>query len=694
VASPQRRPRPRFARHTGRRPGERTGCQTGGWQELAGSGELASDIDSAEPGTGRSAARRIDWATRRGRAGLARGPRFADPRFDVFRYNWNRWLQQLPLPSADSLAVAAGAASNQPARVSTAEVESVWRQFRNDVLNLENRLRRLRNDGGWGNYLQLAKVNDATRSLDATRSQWQSVDSLPERWRLAALMCPLAELQQAAASFDRLSRKARVVADPNFAGQRADRLARLAALLPDQSKYEDDLPPGEVAEICHWLRQRGSELSLADAVERRFGGPNFLVRVPNNALRDQLNRQLDETFRVNDVIAGTRVRGDGQLSGQVTGRFLPRISQGALELVLQGQTVASTSGYNSGARISSTGVTQLRGTKRVLIDARGVHPLPSAVDADTRISYNSVNAPNNRYGREVRGRVYGTRGRAESESAQKAASYVRSTIDSAVDGPAVALNKNLRQRIFVPLASRQVWPQTHEIRSDPSGLTIALLQKLPAQFGAPPPPPPVAGSAAIQILVHTSLVERLAACLLQGKTLEGGDLLQARPSREPVSAPADAADRWTLTFASVNPVSVVFRDGSVQITVRLAGFRSNDRDYAGTEISVLYRLCLQADQLIMVRDGEFRVYPLGFISGQQRLSGPQLVTRQVLQRRLEESVPAEFDLGGFLGQGQTEWGRFTGFSISEGWLSLDLATTRTPPPQRQRDLAPVRETSE
>ena len=48
--------RPRFARHAGRRPGERTGCPAGGGQELAGGGGLAADIDSAGPGTGRSAA--------------------------------------------------------------------------------------------------------------------------------------------------------------------------------------------------------------------------------------------------------------------------------------------------------------------------------------------------------------------------------------------------------------------------------------------------------------------------------------------------------------------------------------------------------------------------------------------------------------------------------------------------------------
>ena len=79
--------------------------------------------------------------------------------------------------------------------------------------------------------------------------------------------------------------------------------------------------------------------------------------------------------------------------------------------------------------------------------------------------------------------------RAERESARKAASYARSKLDDAVDPLASTLNSELQQRILLPLASRQAWPQTHDIRSDASGLTIALLQRLPGQFGAPRPPP-------------------------------------------------------------------------------------------------------------------------------------------------------------------------------------------------------------
>ncbi len=165
----------------------------------------------------------------------------------------------------------------------------------------------------------------------------------------------------------------------------------------------------------------------------------------------------------------------------------------------------------------------------------------------------------------------------------------------------------------------------------------------------------------------------MASRLVQGKTLAGDELLPRGPASGTSAADAAVTPRWSVTFAAADPVTVDFRDDAVHITVRLAGFRSDDRDYAGMEISLQYRLQLQGHRLVMLRDGELRVYPLGFVSGQQRLSGPQFVTRKVLTTRLEGTLPAEMGLDELLGPSERESGQVTAFSTREGWLSLDLA---------------------
>lgn len=601
--------------------------------------------------------------------------RLEDPVFDAFRSDWNQWLRQLPLPPAAMLAAAARAASTQPMPWSPDAVESLRERFRDDLLEFENRLLRLSDQQGWNEYLEVDQLKAAVGDLDALRTRWESVEALPERWRLAAAIWRSARLQQAAQSLDRLAGKARIFADTDFVSRRRTNLARLAKLLTELPRDQNATPSGEVADICRWLRLRDADLGLVEAVERRFVRPNLLVRIPSAALSDQWSRELDESFPVNDVIAGTRVRGQGRLSGRLSSRFLPRIGQGLLELSLEGQTRSSTVGSSRGATVSSTGTTQLRGTKLVVIDVGGMHPLPASVDTDTDISYNAINTSNNRYGRQVRSRVYGSRGQAERESAWKASRYAASKLDDAIDPRAATFNRELQQRILLPLASRQALPEIRDLRSDASGLMIDLLERLPGHFGASQPPPPATEAAAAQILIHDSFPSQLAARLVQGQSIAGDDLLRGWSTAEPVDDEQVAAQPWSLTFVASNPVAVEFRDGLVHITARLAGFRSDDRDYAGMEIAFRYRLRLQGGRVTMVRDGDMRIYPLGFVSGKQRLSGPQLVTRQVLKTRLEASVPDEVDLGDCLGAGEAASAQFTGFSTRDGWLTLNLAAT-------------------
>jgi hypothetical protein len=549
-------------------------------------------------------------------------------------------------------------------------VEERRQLFENDLLRFERILIRASDDRGWSEYLQLAPLKTAISDLGALATEWQRVDQVPERWRLASMIWPVVELQQAAASLERLAAKTRIFSDPHFAAERMAKLSQLAAHL----NTSEQLPPGEVATICHWLRQRDSDRSLVAGIERRFVHPNLVFRLPAAALPVQLNSHVDETFPVDDVIVGTRVRGHGRLTGQQTGRFLPSVGHGVLELTLHGESVASTTGHQRNAVIRSTSVTRLQGTKHVLIDPGGLRPLPASTQAKTQISYDSIGGPNTRYGREVRSRVYASRAQAEWESARKAAAYVNSSWNEAVDPLVATWNHELRQRFLLPLVSRQAWPQTDDLRSDDSGLTIALVQRLPDQFGAPYPPPDIESENA-QLLIHASFISRLTSRLVQGRTYAGEQLLRPEPSSDTGTFPPEtsAAESWSLTFAESSPVAVDFSDDMVSITVRLASFQADDREYSGMDISAKYRLDVADGQLRMVGEGELLVYPAGFIRGEQRLSGPQLVARQILKRRLEAHLPAEFRLENLFGFDESWAVECLGCSTYRGWLRLDLS---------------------
>ena len=595
-----------------------------------------------------------------------------DDRFDSFRYAWNRWLQQLAVPTVEQIAAAATAAATRDANLSAAALEIARRRFSNELAGLEIRLGRWSSAAGWRKYLKLPELKAAVRDADTLRREWSSVDHAANRWRIASLMLPVADVQPTTQSLAKLAAGARVVMDPEFAATRKAKLARLAELLARQEDVQQGVPPGEVGEICHWLQQRDVDRDLVAAVERRFVRPNFLVRVPAAGLAAELDGPLTETFPVNEVIAGTRVRGTGQLTAQLKSRFMPRVSQGILEVTLQGQTVASTTGYPRGFTVSSTGVTQLSGTKRLAIDPGGIRPLRATTKADTQITYNGIDTPNTRYGRGVRENVHANRRTAERESADKAAAYARAKLDGAVDPAAAAFNRVLRQRIMLPLASRDVWPQTHAIRSDASGLMLALLQRTPGHFVPSTPPPAVATPANPQILVHASFPEQLVAELVGGKTLFGPELRQWLSTSDRPAATTEPEDEWSLSFPDSEAISVSFQDDSAHIKLRLSGFHAEDRDFPPMEVAVQYRIHQIGDRLKLQRVGAFDVYPLGFVRGEQRLSGPQLAVRDVLRRRLEANVPHDFDLWTMWDPRQEMRVKLSGFSITQDWLCLTI----------------------
>ncbi len=595
-----------------------------------------------------------------------------DDRFDSFRYAWNRWLQQLAVPTVEQIAAAATEAATRDARLSAAALEIARRRFSNDLAGLEVRLRRWSSAAGWRKYLKIPELKAVVRDADTLRREWSSVDHAANRWRIASLMLAVAELQQATQSLAKLAAGARVAADPEFVPTRKAKLVRLAELLTRQEDFQHGVPPGEVGEICHWLQQRDADRDLVEAVERRFVRPNFLVRVPAAGSVAELNGTLTETFPVNDVIAGTRVRGSGQLTGQLKSRFLPRVGQGILEVTLQGQTVASTTGYPRGFTVSSTGVTQLRGTKRLAIDPGGIRPVPATTTAQTQITYNGIYTPNTRYGQGVRENVYASRHTAEQDSADRAAAYARAKLDGAVDPAAATFNRALRQRIMLPLASRDVWPQTHGIHSESSGLMLALLQRTPGHFGASTPPPAVTTPASPQILVHASFPEQLVAELVCSKTLFGMELRQWLSTSDLPAATTEPESEWSLSFPDREAISVSFLDDSAHIKLRLSGFHAQDRDFPPMEVAVQYRLHQLGDRLGLQRVGAFDIYPLGFVRGEQRLSGPQLATRDVLRRRLETNVPRDFDLWAMWDPRQEMRLKLAGFSITQDWLCLTI----------------------
>ncbi|MCH5377939.1 MAG: hypothetical protein JJ992_28615, partial [Planctomycetes bacterium] len=477
-----------------------------------------------------------------------------------FRYDWNRWLDELPAPTPAELVAYIRVVARQKHFVELEEFEAARIRLQQEVSRIEARLRSSPEDQGWMEYLQIPQLQAATGSRESVIRLWPTVDQLPERFRIGAVAWPTQDLVDAARSLERFAAMARVEADADFDEARKTRLARLARLLEDLQKEENEQPPSEIAEICHWLQARNADMALVAGVHCRFLHPNLVLFVSNRELANRLETPFDEEFPVNDVIAGTRVRGRGRMTGKTQCRFVPSVDQGILEFSLDGKTVTSTVGLADSATIRSTGVTDVQGVKRVEIDVSGLRRFPANVTASTRISYDSVSVSRPLVRQQILNRVYASRPRAESDSARATSAFIRSEMNDRIDPLIASTNERLRDSVILPLTRHLVWPQTHAIQSGPDGLFIELSQRQPAQFGAPVPAPMPASSGGAQLMVHSSFAERLFSSLVHGKTVDGADFQQALQPQTALTPAPEADDSWSVTFEESRPVSVSFHD--------------------------------------------------------------------------------------------------------------------------------------
>ena len=255
--------------------------------------------------------------------------------------------------------------------------------------------------------------------------------------------------------------------------------------------------------------------------------------------------------------------------------------------------------------------------------------------------------------------------------ADRAAAYARAKLDGAVDPAAATFNRALRQRIMLPLASRDVWPQTHGIHSESSGLMLALLQRTPGHFGESTPPPAVTTPASPQILVHAYFLEQLVAELVCSKTLFGKELhkwlstsdLPLRRLNRKASGRSFPGPRGDFRILPGR-----FR----HIKLRLSGFHAAGPGLSPMEVAVQYRLHQLGDRLGLHAWAR-SISTLSALceanNGSAVPSWPHVMCCAAGSR---QTCRADFDLWAMWDPRQEMRLKLSGFSITQDWLCLTI----------------------
>jgi hypothetical protein len=571
--------------------------------------------------------------------------------------------------------------------VSDSRLVTAAAKLREALGPLDSWLSRSRSGEAWRTYLDWPTLEQQAASaknadVDTLARLYRRLDSGAEGLELARF----AAVRRALGGYLEAVGTAKNPKAGEVYGRRLEQLAGAVATAAASGTPESLEPVGP---ILARLEESGQAEGVVQRIRRAVGRPNLLLEVDESLLGRSVNRVVDETAPVNDVVLGTRVRGTGHTTGFVTLDFRPSLDRAVVDLRLDATNHSRTRGGQGPVTVHTLGTTTINASKRVLIDEQGVTALPveAHTDVDTKTAGIGVNA---RFGKRIitkiaSRKVAEMRPQAEAISSERARERVRSQFEAQTAEPIAQASRDYQTKFRGRLKDRGWYPEMLHLNTDDRRMYVTARKSLADQVAAFSRPPAVDPDAVLSARLHQSFFNNLAEQELAGRTLTKERLEEEmkKAGRAVPEALENEQDQppWSITFAKRKPVELTVGDGTVRLTVRGSGYTSGDREFDAMDVWATYRIESEAGRYRLVRDGDVQIYPPDFVpGGGKKLSVQQTSLRGILQKRFNKvfdevieikslDLPGELASAGPLPLDQLE-ARRDGW-LAAGWRKAD-----------------------
>ena len=379
----------------------------------------------------------------------------------------------------------------------------------------------------------------------------------------------------------------------------------------------------------------GKPRELVESTRSCYSHPNLFLEVSELLMQAGIDQNVDETAAVNEVILGTRIRGNARLTGAVTLDLVANDQHAAMDILLNGSTVSDSVGTNGPVRIFSRGFTSVAAKKSLTLDETGISDRPATARCSTRTRIGKVEA--GRVAKHIAmKRIQQSTPQAEVIASRRAAGKIASSVDERSNDLLGDANTTFADKFRLPLVRRGGFPQLMQFRTTDDALQVTMLQAGRDQLAAPNTPPALTGKFDLAVRLHESLVGNLSQAVLGGVTLtdEGlAEMIKELTGKVPDElAVTDESEPWSITFTSELPIEARFDAQTVKILIRGKRFGRGDQEVRKLlEISATYAIEKMPDRARLVRQGDVQV---DFV-GRAKLSTSDVAMKAFMKRKFD-----------------------------------------------------------
>ena len=420
------------------------------------------------------------------------------------------------------------------------------------------------------------------------------------------------------------------------------RFQKLSGLVSKAAKEKTPKSLDGVGPLLARLVESRQAPGLVTKIRSAVGRPNLYMSVDESLLSSAVDRVVDRTSPVNEVVLGTPVRGTGHTSGTVFLDFLPSSQRAVTQLSFQATNLANTRSTKGPVTVCSEGLTELSAQKRIYIDDERVWADPTIASASTQTRLTGIGIKS-RFGKNFIRRVASKKvsqlkPKIEAISERRAQERVRREFESETAEAIGQASQDYEHKFRRPLKARGWYPELLRMSTTNEELTVVGRKALRDQIAAFTDPPKADNDTILSVRVHETLVNNASEITLAGRTITQEfveEQLKERDGELPESLTSDPDQPpWSITFARRKPVEINSKDGSFKLTIRGSRYTSGDRSFPAMDILVSYKIESAADKIRLVRDGEVQIYPPGFVpGGDKKLSVSETSLRRILQKR-------------------------------------------------------------